>query len=169
MLRGSHLAIAKFAAVDVVFQAELAGPFAAKAGLLNTIATPIGGWSNVYNVLDAIQGADQESDFAFRARRDKGSSLSMHPQPSMPFSLACSRSMTQPTKSYLVTVFQNVTESTDVNGLPPHSVNVLVLGGTDLEVAQTIFNNLGAWHRQTLRRNNRHGAGCGRQRSNRKL
>lgn len=37
-------------------------------------------------------------------------------------------------------IFENPTDLTDVNGLPPHSFEAVVSGGTDQAVAQTIFD-----------------------------
>ncbi len=57
-------------AIDIPFQCEVAGAIGANAGTLSIIGSPIGGWSNVQNLLDVTLGALLESDLAFRIRRD---------------------------------------------------------------------------------------------------
>ena len=49
-------------AVDAPFQAEQAGAIGALAGTLATIATPVFGWNNVVNLLDAVVGKLKETN-----------------------------------------------------------------------------------------------------------
>jgi len=129
--------------VDVVFASETAGPIGASVNTLRNIATPVNGWRGINNLLDAAVGANRETDPALRVRRDaetasaglttanairahlvkinEGSSDPAHLPPTS------------------VHVFQNNTDLVDANGLPPHSVEALVLGAPDQDVANAIF------------------------------
>lgn len=133
---------------QVPFVAEVVGAIGVATGSLNTIVTPVSGWNAVYNLLPGLAGAQQEADSALRVRRDQelaapgnttfdairanvlkvneGSSDPNHQPP-----IAC-------------TVFNNDTDITDANGVPPHSIEVLVQGGTTNDIAQAIWNSVGA-------------------------
>ena len=43
-----------------------------------------------------------------------------------------------------VSVIENETSSTDINGRPPHSIEVMVLGGSDEEIARAIYKSKAA-------------------------
>jgi uncharacterized phage protein gp47/JayE len=53
----------------VTAQAQETGEIVAIAGDIDTIVTPIAGWTSVTNAADATPGRDRESDAALRARR----------------------------------------------------------------------------------------------------
>lgn len=54
---------------DLIFAAEVAGANSADAGAIETIVTPILGWTSVTNLADAAVGTDEESDSDLLARR----------------------------------------------------------------------------------------------------
>lgn len=67
------------ASFDVVMQAVNTGPIRANAGTLTEIVTPVSGWLQVTNALDADMGTNDEQDSAYRVRiveeqRTRGSS-----------------------------------------------------------------------------------------------
>jgi uncharacterized phage protein gp47/JayE len=123
--------------VDILAQATVTGPLAAVSGDVTVIVTPVGGVTNpggVVNVFDATVGTDIESDEDYRVRREE--------------ELAGSGGGTAAAIAALIRkipgviavhVFENKTDLTDGNGLPPHSVEALVEGGAD----QDIINLLG--------------------------
>jgi uncharacterized phage protein gp47/JayE len=43
-----------------------------------------------------------------------------------------------------VTVFENTSDTTDVDGMPPHSVEVLVEGGDDQDILDAVFDSVAA-------------------------
>ncbi len=55
--------------VDLVFEAQAAGATSAEAGTIDTIVTPISGWSSVTNLVDAAVGTDEETDGELLKRR----------------------------------------------------------------------------------------------------
>ena len=126
-------------ATDVVGQAVLQGAIAAVSGDLSVIDTPVGGWSSSDNVLDATPGYATQSDEAFRLTREQQFSLTG--TSTAPAILAALVALTGVTA---VTVFVNETDTTDAFGLLPHSVEALVLGGTDLAVATLLYNQVAA-------------------------
>lgn len=120
--------------VDVLFRAVETGPKTALAGTVTQIDTPVGGWDSVTNALDHDEiGRDVEADSAYRLRqvaelRAQGAST-----------VAAIRAKIQELDSVTgVFVFENATDDTDVDGLPPHSFEVVTSGGDDTEIAEAI-------------------------------
>jgi hypothetical protein len=134
-------------AVDVDFQAEVAGAIGALAGKLNAIATPVDGWKTVTNLLDAEVGNLKEADSNFRARRDQelaapGNTTVDAIRANI---LKVNEGSTDPNHEppTACKVFYNDTDNTDSNGLPPHSVEVLVREGTDQDITQAVWDSVG--------------------------
>lgn len=122
------------AAVSVAARAELAGLYRANAGTITTIATPATGWTAVTNAADATPGAAAETDPQLRRRRSAvvragGSS----PLDAVRLALEEVSGVTQ------VRVFENATDTTDADGRPPHSLDAIVVGGTDQAVADALW------------------------------
>lgn len=123
--------------VVIDFRATTTGPLAAPAGTVTQIDTPISGWASCTNALDEnILGRDIESDAAYRLRqvaelRAIGSSTVSAIRAKL-FAVA---NVTD------VFVFENVSDVTDPDGLPPHSFECVVAGGTDAAVASAIALN----------------------------
>lgn len=118
---------------DVVFQSEENGPVRAYAGTLTVIAEAVSGWNTVTNALDADLGQNEESDSELRARREaelarRGSTTAA----------AIRVDVADVADVDSVTVLENDTDVT-VNGIPPHSIEALVLGGLDAEIAEAIL------------------------------
>jgi uncharacterized phage protein gp47/JayE len=125
-------------AVD--FEAEFAGVVLANAGTITVIGTPLVGWNSVTNPLDATPGKEIDTDSILRQRREEelratGSGTVDAIRADVlanPEVLQCS-------------VFENVTDLVDANGLPSKSIEVVVFDGTpptltDDEIAQLIWN-----------------------------
>lgn len=122
------------ATVSVTARAETAGLFRANAGTITVIATPVTGWVSVTNAADATPGAAAETDPQLRRRRDAtiragGSS----PLDAVRLALSEVANVTQ------VRVFSNDSDATDVDGRPPHSLDAIVVGGTDQAVADALW------------------------------
>lgn len=132
---------------NVVFVAEAAGEVVAIAGSITTIATPIPGWTSVGQALDADPGESGESSAALRARRKRelaklGSAtlIAIRSGVSAAFA-AVGQQVDQ------IAVYENDGETTDVDGRPPHTVEVIVfdgsppLAGNDAIIAQAIVDS----------------------------
>ena len=125
-------------AVRVDAQAAIEGPVNAQARTLRQILTPVGGWSGVFNELDADLGTDQELDAPYRARhRDEIQAVGgSNPRAVRARVLKFGRA------SYC-RVVPNKTDVV-VDGLKPHSIRVIVEYGpnsTALTVGQAILDS----------------------------
>lgn len=124
------------ASVTVEAQCETAGRLVAPSGTLTVIATPVSGWSAVTNAADAIPGRDADSDTVLRARRDaelQANGLTTDG------SIRAAVGAVEGVRRVLV-----VTNNGDsYSGLqPPHSVECVVQGGADADVASAIFGTV---------------------------
>ncbi len=126
----------------VEFRAESLGPTALNFETLNQIATPITGWNYCVNDNnEAIIGRNEETDAELRTRREER----LQAQGSGTTG-AIASAVLDVDGVISVTVFENVGDVTDVDGLPPHSFEVLVYDGEspaadNEEIAQEIHNN----------------------------
>ena len=104
-------------------------------GTITTIVNPIAGWATVDNSIDATVGTDEESDSALRIRRAQSVAFASQSLLESLFSAVANLDGIIQT-----VVLENDTNATDGNGQPAHSVQVLVDGGDDTEIAEAIFN-----------------------------
>lgn len=136
---------------EVELEAETAGPVAANAGTLTVIETPVTGWASITNELDAVQGQLAETDPELRSRtEDELAAQGTSPRDAIRadlLQLLAAKGVTDGS----VTVYMNVTDATDVDGLPPHSVEAVVYDGTPSgtavtadEIAQVLWDTVGA-------------------------
>jgi uncharacterized phage protein gp47/JayE len=123
------------ASVSVAARAESPGLQRANAGTISVIATPVTGWVGVTNAADAIPGAAAETDPALRRRRAE----TIRAGGSSPLD-AVRRAIADVTDVTQVRVFENATDFVDADGHPPHSLDVLVVGGTDQAVADALWS-----------------------------
>ena len=131
----SEVTIPVSGTVDVQALAVETGPISALAGTITTIDTPITGWASVTNNSDALVGTNEETDVEFRARREQ--SVARDAQAIIDAIFAEVRSVPGVTQT---TVLENDTNSgPDANGLPAHSVHVIVVGGDDQAIGEAIF------------------------------
>lgn len=123
-------------AVDVEVEAQTEGLLAVASGTLTEIDTPVSGWDSAINILDATPGTDRETDSALRARRElvlqaAGSSTTD----------AIRADVLRVSGVTECVVFENYTDVTDGDGVPPHAIEVVARGGEDNDIAQAIWNN----------------------------
>jgi uncharacterized phage protein gp47/JayE len=121
------------AGVVVDFESEETGPINANASTLTQIETSVGGWSAALNPFDADLGRNRETDAEFRARRY--ASLRIQGKAAVDAIRADVLDVADVTACV---VFNNVTMTTDIDGVPPKAVEVLVQGGEN----QAIFDAL---------------------------
>ena len=115
--------------------AVVAGATVSLTGTVTTIVNPIVGWATVNNPSDATVGTDEESDSALRIRRAKSVAFASQSLFESLFSAVANLDGVIQT-----VVLENDSNATDGNGQEPHSVQVLVDGGDDTEIAEAIFN-----------------------------
>lgn len=112
----------------------LTGPVVALSGTVTEIDTPITGWATVTNLADAQEGTNEESDVELRSRRER--SVAKDAQGITDAIFSAVRNIDGVTQTV---VLENDTDSIDVNGLPPHSFEVIVVGGLDTDIGDTIW------------------------------
>lgn len=115
--------------------AVVAGATVSLTGTVTTIVNPIAGWATVNNSSDATVGTDEETDSALRIRRAQSVAFASQSLLESIFSAVANLEGIVQT-----IVLENDTNVTDGNGQPAHSVQVLVDGGDDTEIAEAIFN-----------------------------
>lgn len=109
--------------------------------LPNTITTPVTiilGVKSVNNPGVAIsQGTNEETDSELRERRKR--SVSISNQGYVDGLAAALENLSDVTK---VNVYQNRGNATDADGIPGHSIWVVIQGGTDAEIGQVMDNKV---------------------------
>ncbi len=123
----SLLAKGEFIAID---KGEIPLP----AGALTTIQTPISGWISIYNPLAGNTGRNLESDAELRLRRSQSLRL-----PGAGTVEAIRARLLNLAGVTAVTINENISSTTSVDGLPPHSFEALVLGGDDDAIGDIIW------------------------------
>lgn len=125
------------------FTAAVAGAVEVSPGTITTIETITLGVLSVTNAGGAlIQGEDEETDAALRYRRSVSVS-----NPSSGYLDGLTGALLALADVEYAKVYENNTDVTDANGIPPHSIWVVVDGGSSTDVANTIYQ--------------RRNAGCG--------
>lgn len=125
--------------VDVTARATVTGPVVAVSGDIMVRDSVVGGWDGVINILDATVGRDQMTDAELRALRElelgrPGTS----PKDAIRAALLDVAGVTS------VTVFMNVSDVTDDDGVPPHAIEALVQGGDDQDIWDALLANVAA-------------------------
>lgn len=121
--------------VEIAAQAVNTGANAASFGAIQEINNPISGWDYISNLAAATTGRTQETDTAYRIRAaantvsTDGGTLA-----------AVKAKLLENTAITAVYARENRTAATDGNGLPEHSQEYTVIGGTDSAVAQIIYD-----------------------------
>jgi uncharacterized phage protein gp47/JayE len=119
--------------ISVTVTAAVAGNIAAPAGTINIINTAQYGWQSFVSTVDATQGTAVETDSALRARQ----SVSVDAQAVSVLNGMTSAIANVPGVTRYK-AYQNATNATDANGLPAHSMSLVVAGGTTTAIAAAI-------------------------------
>lgn len=115
------------------------GPTICVTRTLKQIETPISGWNSITNVASASVGNDNETDEALRIRRETElTTAGSSPEDALRADLLAVDSVTA------VKLFVNNTDATDGDGLPPHSVEAVVLGGDDQDIVDQLLASVAA-------------------------
>ena len=122
------------------FRAKDKGVIIPTVGTITNQVTVVEGVTNVINNFNpTIIGTEEESDSDFRIRREQALEL-----PSENSIDAIRGQLLNLEGVSAVNTHTNNTNSTDATGTPSHSIWVVVEGGANNEIAQTIYANLGA-------------------------
>ena len=142
------------AAVSMTITSINAGAFPSAQGNLTVIVTPVVGLSLVANPNVIVLGQLGETDSALRIRRNE--ELSDSGSATVNAILADLLLLSGVTNA---AVFDNPTDTTNGAGLPPHSIQAVVLGGNNQAILNQILSLVGGGGRQHLRQHDRHGGG----------
>jgi uncharacterized phage protein gp47/JayE len=121
--------------ITVTATAQVAGAIAAAVGEVNQIITPVAGWQSVTNATAASPGNPVETDAELRKRQVLAPAM-----PSKTVLDGITSSIAALDGVTVVQPYENDTNATDANGLPPHSISMVVAGGDATEIATAIFN-----------------------------
>jgi uncharacterized phage protein gp47/JayE len=112
-----------------------AGPLPAYSGTLTVIDTPVDGLTSVTNPADHfVLGAELEKDPPLKIRREQ----ELRAQGNAAVE-AIRQKVLAVDNVLQVYVFENDTDDTDGDGLPPHSIEVVVNGGDADEIRAAIY------------------------------
>lgn len=120
----------------IPMQAKQAGPIPAPLDQLVDIKTEIVGVSSVTNKTVAVLGALEETDIELRLRRDTELANTASTGVN---AIAARINLVDDVRSTVV--LENYTDSVDGNGLTPHSIQAIVDGGLDADIAAAIFDS----------------------------
>ncbi len=124
--------------VTVTATCATTGAIAALPGTVTQINTPTRGWTSVTNPGAAAIGSAAETDAELRARQAISTALaSTTPLDAIDGAIAGLSGVSRHV------LFENDTGTVDVNGLPAHSISVVVEGGDVANIAQTIYSKKG--------------------------
>lgn len=120
------------ATVDIT--CTVVGPTEADAGTITRIITTVPGLTSCNNPSPATPGTEIESDSSLRVKR---ATAVGRPGNNQIDSMLGELYAVDGTRR--VKVYENDTNTTDSNGLPPHSIAPIIDGGTDADVAMAIY------------------------------
>jgi uncharacterized phage protein gp47/JayE len=119
--------------VNVTATAEEVGAIQAAPGTVTAIQTLMPGWDSATNPDSAAPGAPVEDDATLRQRQTYSTALpAITPRESILGNVLNAAGVQR------AQVWENDTDQTDANGIPSHSVSVVVEGGTDTDIATII-------------------------------
>lgn len=114
---------------------SVAGAVTAPAGTITEIVNPQRGWQSATNAADATVGAPVEADGTLRQRQAVSTSLPAQTRLESIVSAVRNLSGVQIVKPY-----ENDTGTTDGNGIPGHSIALVIVGGDSVAIATAIAN-----------------------------
>lgn len=119
------------------FRSAELGPVTSLPNQITVMETVLKGISAVNNpAINYVTGATGETSAQFRTRRKKSMAA-----PSQGFKESIESQMLSLTNVSQCKVYDNKNNITQ-NGIPPHNIWVVVLGGTPLEIGQVIYANI---------------------------
>ncbi|KVF49506.1 baseplate J/gp47 family protein [Burkholderia cenocepacia] len=119
--------------ITVTATCQTIGAIAALAGTINQIGTPTRGWQTVTNPADAAVGAPVETDAALRQRQTVSTAL---PSQTVLDGIVGAIANLPGVAQYAA--YENDTDLPDSNGLPAHSIALVVDGGDVNAIANAI-------------------------------
>lgn len=119
--------------ISVTATAAVAGAVSAAINTVTTIFTPTLGWQSVNNPAVATLGLAAETDAELRIRQTQSTA-----NPSLTVLEGQEGAVANVTGVTAVRGYENDTGITDGDGIPAHSVSLVIAGGVTADVAETI-------------------------------
>ncbi len=119
--------------ITVTATAQEDGAISAEANTVTTIFTPTQGWQTVTNDDPATAGDPVETDAELRLRQAVSTA-----NPSLTVLDGTTGGVANLDGVQKVKAYENDTDSTDANGIPEHSISMVVVGGDDTEICEEI-------------------------------
>lgn len=120
--------------ITVQATAATIGSLSAPAGTITILGTPTRGWQSVINPSDAVPGNPVETDAHLRIRQASSTMI-----PSITATEGVVGAVEALPGVTRLRLYENDTSATDTNGVPSHSIALVVEGGDPLAIAQAIF------------------------------
>lgn len=137
----------------IQFRCVTVGAVNSDIGTINQIVTSIPGWTGVLNQYAASVGQDAETDTHLRQRWNR----SLFSRGSTNIDAIAEALADNVTGVTTVKVYENRTDVTDTDGRPPHSIEAIVEGGENDDIAKVIWktkaggiNTYGTEHGTTM-------------------
>lgn len=121
--------------ITVTATAQNAGNISAAANTVTTIFTPTRGWQTVNNPTASVDGAPVESDAQLRIRQTESVA-----QPALTVFESTIGLVAAQTGVLRYRGYENDTNVTDSDGIPAHTISIVVEGGDDTAIAQAIWS-----------------------------
>lgn len=125
--------------ITVTATAQVKGALNAAANTVTTIYTPTAGWQTVNNASAASPGVGVQSDGSLRQQQQ--SSTALNSKTLLDATIGAIENL--PGVLMVSDGYENDTNSTDANGIPAHSIAIVVEGGDAVAIAQAILDNKG--------------------------
>ncbi|MET3654100.1 baseplate J/gp47 family protein [Dyella japonica] len=119
--------------ITVTATSSVIGAIDAPAGSVTVIKTPTLGWQSVTNPSDATPGEPVESDADLRYRQTVSTAI-----PSLTVLDGIVGSVASITGVDRLRAYENDTNATDSNGIPSHSISMVIDGGDATAIANAI-------------------------------
>lgn len=121
--------------ITVTAVCSLAGAVNAPPGTITTIKTPTAGWQSVTNAVAATPGLPLETDPVLRQRQALSTQM-----PSKTILEGIVGEVLAVPDVAALRAYENESDIADSNGIPSHTISLVINGGTDAAIAQAIFN-----------------------------
>lgn len=129
----SPLLIPAEGTIDTTATCTQTGAITAQENTLTVIVTPTLGWQSVTNPETAAPGAPVEQDAQLRARQSESTANGAETVIEALYGAVAEIPLVQQ-----VQIYENDADAPDANGVPAHSIAVVVLGGDAQAILQTI-------------------------------
>lgn len=120
----------------LTFNSEVDGDIEAPLNTVTTILTPVYGWTSVSNEISAERGSSSETDEELRERFRLSKAVRANNMAEALYS-----QLRELEGVEYVRVYENMTDATDLRGLPPHSFMTIVKGGVDTDIGSVVWKN----------------------------